>query len=164
LEKGAVPLKLKVRNAKLSDYAAILGMTEQIHSIHSSHRPDIFKDSDCLFSADEFAKDVGDRNKIILIAEADGITAAFCTVILRTIPAKPGFVPHKTAHVERFCVQEGYRHRGIGSFLFQEAMLRAKEQKARCIELMVWPFNESAVRFYEKEGMSVRSTILEKKL
>ena len=49
------------------------------------------------------------------------------------------------------------------------ALLYASEAEAkRCgaesLELMVWSFNKSAMRFYESVGMTVRSLVMKKKL
>lgn len=40
----------------------------------------------------------------------------------------------------------------------------AKRRGAESLELMVWSFNKSAMRFYESAGMTVRSLVMEKKL
>ena len=40
----------------------------------------------------------------------------------------------------------------------------AKRRGAESLELMVWSFNKSAMRFYESAGVTVRSLVMEKKL
>ena len=50
---------------------------------------------------------------------------------------------------------------------FESILLRlkqlARELKADSLELMVWSFNESAMRMYQKAGFTPRSLILEYK-
>lgn len=48
--------------------------------------------------------------------------------------------------------------------LLYESEAEAKRRGAESLELMVWSFNKSAMRFYESAGMTVRSLVMEKKL
>lgn len=51
-----------------------------------------------------------------------------------------------------FGVGEGHRRQGIGRALFAAIRDAARERGLTRIELDVWAFNESAVRFYESIG------------
>ena len=53
---------------------------------------------------------------------------------------------------------------GIGTALLYASEAEAKRRDAESLELMVWSFNKSAMRFYESAGMTVRSLVMEKKL
>lgn len=53
---------------------------------------------------------------------------------------------------------------GIGTVLLYASEAEAKRRGAESLELMVWSFNKSAMRFYESAGMTVRSLVMEKKL
>ena len=53
---------------------------------------------------------------------------------------------------------------GIGTALLYASEAEAKRRGAESLELMVWSFNKSAMRFYESAGMTVRSFVMEKKL
>ena len=53
---------------------------------------------------------------------------------------------------------------GIGTALLYASEAEAKRRGAESLELMVWSFNKSAMRFYESAGMTVRSLVMEKKL
>ena len=48
--------------------------------------------------------------------------------------------------------------------MYEEALCRAKRFGAEHLELMVWAFNESARKFYEKCGMTLRSFVMDMKL
>jgi RimJ/RimL family protein N-acetyltransferase len=49
-------------------------------------------------------------------------------------------------------VVDGWRGRGVGSLLMDEAVAWAREQGAHKIQLEVWPHNIGAQRLYEKFG------------
>jgi RimJ/RimL family protein N-acetyltransferase len=49
-------------------------------------------------------------------------------------------------------VVDGWRGRGVGSLLMDEAVAWARDQGAHKVELEVWPHNLGAQRLYEKYG------------
>ena len=70
----------------------------------------------------------------------------------------------KTAYVDELVVDERCRRRGIGKALFQEAERRARKLGAQRIDLMVWSFNENAIKAYDTYGMTPQRHIYEKHL
>jgi putative acetyltransferase len=49
-------------------------------------------------------------------------------------------------------VDAGYRRRGIGRALLEEAVQWARESGVQKLELHVFPWNEPAIRLYEQFG------------
>lgn len=68
------------------------------------------------------------------------------------------------AVMEELAVLPQARGMGIGTALLYAGEAEAKRRGAESLELMVWSFNKSAMRFYESAGMTVRSLVMEKKL
>jgi len=62
----------------------------------------------------------------------------------------------KNIEIDDLCVNEKYREKGIGKKLFEEIVIFGKENGVKCIELMVWEFNQDAIKFYESMGMKIR--------
>ena len=56
------------------------------------------------------------------------------------------------------------RRYGAGTMLYQAMKQTAQEMGLARVEMMVWAFNEQAMRFYKKLGLEARSTTLEEKL
>jgi diamine N-acetyltransferase len=135
-----------------------------VHRLHSSNRPDIYRDAGFSLTAEDFQKTITAENKIAILAETNGAVAAFCIVTIRPPTENPKMVPRKVAFMEDLCVRADCRKQGIGKLVFREAAARAKKLGAQSLELMAWSFNKPAIRFYEEAGMSPRSVIMETKL
>jgi ribosomal protein S18 acetylase RimI-like enzyme len=157
-------MAIKIREIILSDYEAVWKMEGQVHRLHSENRPDIFQKMDSPLTEQAFRKTLEDKNQIALLAEENGTAAAYCIVTLRPPSKNPMLIPRTAAWMEELCVCEEYRRRGIGNLLFREACRRAKMLHAESMELMVWSFNKPAERFYEQEGMALKSETMEIKL
>ena len=69
--------------------------------------------------------------------------------------------PSTIAYIDDFCISSSYQHQGYGAQLFDYLKEYAKEQGATSLQLTVWEFNEPAIAFYEKMGMSTRNRRLE---
>lgn len=67
-----------------------------------------------------------------------------------------------TAYMEDLCVDEHYRHLGVGHQLFEQAEKLAKEKGASRLDLMVWDFNHSTIDFY-RQGYDPTAIYLRKK-
>jgi ribosomal protein S18 acetylase RimI-like enzyme len=70
----------------------------------------------------------------------------------------------KIIEIDDICIDQRCKKRGIGKLFFEEAKRLAKEINAKFIELMVWEFNQDAIRFYEKMGMETRMKRMEYKI
>ena len=98
-----------------------------------------------------------------LAAEEAGEMIGMCLMEFR-IP-KAAHVHHRPfGWIGDLCVRSDHRGRGIGRELYRAMKEKAREMGLVRIELMVWAFNESAKRFYERLGMTVRSDTMEERL
>lgn len=70
-------------------------------------------------------------------------------------------VPQKTLFVDDLCVDEAARGQKIGEKLYRFALKYAKEIGCYNLTLNVWSANKSAVRFYERQGMTPQETRIE---
>ena len=82
----------------------------------------------------------------VFVAEDDG------AVVARLSVARD---PHQSSrHVAHLglMVAAGYRRRGIGRALLEQAVAWARDAGVRKLELHVFPWNEPAIRLYEQFG------------
>ena len=70
----------------------------------------------------------------------------------------------KVLFIDALVVDLKFRNYGIGKTLMKEIEKIAKENNCVSVELNVWAFNESAIKFYEKIGMKPKTMILEKNI
>ena len=81
--------------------------------------------------------------------------------IIYKIENADSLVKIKTMYVDDFCVDENYKHQGIGTKLFDFLKDEAKKQNCYNITLNVYNFNKSAKAFYEKQQLKELKTYME---
>lgn len=141
----------EIRTLGRDDYAQAAEIFAFVHALHQANRPDIYRKTNVPLGEDEFFKMCDDPHEIMLCAVRDGKILGLARTVMRgnagdavTLPQAQGM--------------------GIGTALLYASEAEAKRRGAESLELMVWSFNKSAMRFYESAGMTVRSFVMEKKL
>lgn len=152
---------MTIRNMTLADYDAVDNLMQLVHKIHTDARPDLFLPLKHPYSFEEYQKMIASEEIICILAEEDGKTAGICFVSLRQ---KTCMVERCTAYLEDLCVAASFQHQGVGKALYQEAERLARKKGAIRMDLMVWSFNQSAIRFYESLGLRPQRYIFEKNL
>ncbi len=156
---------MKIRPMKAADYAEVDRLMQQVHQLHLQARPDLFIPLEHPYSREKFLQMISSPDWICLAAEQneplDGQLDGICFVSMRNHTC---MVDTRSAYLEDLCVDSRCRHQGIGQALYRHAEQAAREKGAIRFDLMVWPFNEGAIRFYESLGFSTQRLMLEKKL
>lgn len=152
---------MTIRTLQAPDYAQVDFLMQQLHRIHVEGRPDLFQELEHPYSQEEYEEMLENPRFISIGAEESGRLCGICFVSLRERAAMSDI---RTAYMEDLIVAENCRRRGVARALFTEAELRAQEQGAKRLELMVWAFNQGALNLYMGLGMRERSFILEKDL
>lgn len=73
------------------------------------------------------------------------------------------WINRKILHIENICIDKKHQKKEIGKKLYNQIIQLAKEKNIKNIELMVWEFNENAIKFYKNLGMSIKNLKFEKK-
>ena len=146
------------------DHAQAAEIFAFVHALHQANRPDIYRKTNVPLGEDEFFKMCDDPHEIMLLCGARRQNLGVC--------------PHGDAGKCRGCgyfaacaggyggagrVAAGWGM-GIGTALLYASEAEAKRRGAESLELMVWSFNKSEMRFYESAGMTVRSLVMEKEI
>lgn len=152
---------MQIRDMKLEDYNEVDRLMAQVHKLHVEGRPDLYIDVEHIYSMEMFQEMVENEDMISFVAEEDNTIVGICFVSMRE---KTCMIKRRTAYMDDLCVDEAFRGKGIGRILFAHAKKRAKEMGAERMDLMVWNFNESALKFYEEMGMKPQRYIMEKHL
>jgi RimJ/RimL family protein N-acetyltransferase len=88
------------------------------------------------------AADVDAEDAVVLVAEAGGVPVGQLGLHL---------APYGVADLGML-VAAGWRGRGVGTALLDEAVRQAREAGAHKIALQVWPHNTAAIALYERFG------------
>ncbi len=151
-----------IRAARKEDFPAVKELMNGLHGAHAEARPDVYK-KDLVFQMENYEQMLGDSAARIFVYEAERVFGLMMLKIKETQESEAQ-VGRRFCHIEAIVVDPGLRKAGVGRKLLEYANEMSRELGLDAIELMVWDFNEDARRFYEKDGMTTKYTVLEKKL
>ena len=150
---------MDIRRAKKEDIGRLLDLLSQVLEIHAELRPDLFVSGTTKYNEEQLGAMIDDGMKPVFVACEDGYVVGYAMCQFR-IPSS-NMYPVKILHLDDLCVDERYRHHGIGQALYRKVVETAKESGCYEMTLNAWPGNEAAMRFYEKMGLKTRSVIME---
>lgn len=149
-----------IRKANVHDLDGINHLLYQVNNVHADGRPDLFQHGSKKYNDDELLKIIEDPSRPIFVYENDQnqiLGYTFCVV-------QHNYENKKTLYIDDLCVDEKCRGQHIGQQLYQNVVKYAKENDFYHITLNVWCLNESAMKFYEKCGLTPLKIMMEQKL
>ncbi|MGF2615844.1 GNAT family N-acetyltransferase [Rossellomorea aquimaris] len=153
-----------IREAGLKDYSSLKPLHKEVHDIHAEARPDKYKRTEETLDKTYYDELISSSDSKVYIVEDQGEIAGF-TILKKTWPPKWDIkVQAPVVFMHDLGVKDSYRRRGIARLLFEKAVEFTKECGAVSLELGVWEFNQSAIDFYEKMGMTTQARKMEIKI
>ena len=143
------------------DRAAVNDLARQVHELHVSWRPDIFRMPDELYPEARFLDCI--RQRQLYVAKLNGIVVGFVLLKIREYD-HPGQVRRTVMVIDEICVEKSLRGHGIGTRLMEEVHALARAFGCTALQLGVYPQNDDAVGFYQKCGFTIRSIDMQKKI
>lgn len=141
-----------VRFARKEDYEAINALRAPVCALHSNGYPALFKPVFAKDHQERVLKMMEDPEQDVLVAEKNGQLLGFAMVeYIKREETNSMYAVHE-AHIVEIGVDETSQGKGIGTALIQAVKDAAKVRGCRSVQLDVWEFNKSALRFYEKLG------------
>ena len=140
--------------ATKNDRSAVNEIARQIHGLHVQWRPDIFCMAEELYPEDRFDECVAKRQ--LYVAKIEGNVVGYALLIIRNSDYN-GMVPRRNMVIEEFGVHEAATGHGIGTEMMADVRALAKAFRCTHMKLNVYPQNDDAIRFYEKNGFMIRS-------
>lgn len=152
---------MQIRRATLTDIDGINKLLYEVHKVHSDKRPDLFKVGSKKYTNEELAKIIVDDNRPIFVyVDNDYILGyAFCVFIKNNSNSLTDIL---TLYIDDLCVDENARGKKVGTSLYNYVLQFAKDAGCYNVTLNVWACNNSALKFYEKCGLSVQKIGMEK--
>ena len=152
---------MQIRRATLTDIDGINQLLYEVHKVHSDKRPDLFKVGSKKYTNEELAKIIVDDNRPIFVyVDNDDILGyAFCVFIKNNSNSLTDIL---TLYIDDLCVDENARGKKVGTSLYNYVLQFAKDAGCYNVTLNVWACNNSALKFYEKCGLSVQKIGMEK--
>lgn len=153
-----------IRLAKEQDIPGIEKLLLQVGEVHHGIRPDIFREGCLKYDENDLAELLKDENRPVFVDMDGESVAGYCFCVLGEYPQTGVAVRRKELYIDDLCVDEGHRGQGIATKLYRHTLDYAKEMGCQFVTLNVWQGNDSAMKFYEKMGLTPRSITLETKL
>lgn len=151
---------MKVRRAQIRDMEKIKDLLSQVLTVHHNGRPDLFKENCRKYTDRELEELIKDDTRPIFVADEDGVLGyAFC--VINETKNNNILTDMKTLYIDDLCVDEKIRGKHVGSALYNHVKEFAREIGCYNVTLNVWACNESAAKFYEKQGLVPQKTTLE---
>lgn len=152
---------ISIRRAKDTDIEDIDRLLYEVHKVHSDARPDLFIPGAKKYSDEELKEIIADDGRPVFVAEKDGsvLGYAFC---IHKQSGGASMTDIKTLYIDDLCVDETSRGMHVGSALYEYVLDYARRQGCYNVTLNVWAGNDGAMAFYEKIGLKVQKTGMEK--
>lgn len=153
---------MNIRRAQIKDIPAIIKLLSEVLELHAAIRPDIFKPGTTKYTNDELAKLIKDDQKPIYVAVNDeDEVLGYVFTQLQEQPFSTNMVQFKSLFIDDLCVDSATRSQGVGRALLDFVKEEGKRLGCYEITLNVWAGNDSAIRFYEKNGLKTKETTME---
>lgn len=153
-----------LRPATLDDLSRVSELAEHLAALHHKAWPSIFAPASGSRRDDaHWQESITGKGRVTLVAELDGCITGFIALTVDT-ETHSLLQPVRFARVNSICVAPWAQGKGVGRALMQEAEAWAMDQNASEVRLVVWAFNQAALRMYEELGYTLYAHTLGKAL
>ena len=153
-----------IRRAEISDIPHILRLLQQVCNVHQAIRPEIFKRDGVKYTESDLCELLQDETRPVWCALDEERFLGYCFCQWQEYHDSSVSTDRRELYIDDLCVDEAARGRGVATALFRHVTEAARACGTDFITLNVWRGNDSALRFYEKMGMTPRKTTLELRL
>jgi ribosomal protein S18 acetylase RimI-like enzyme len=143
----------QIREAHLRDVPALGALLVEVHDLHVAALPHIFAPIEADAQTDTFLRDqLALPDSQGFVWEEAGTLAGYCWIQRYEAPSLHRNVPRNYAEIHTLVVAASHRQRGIGRALVERAHEWAAAQGVDEVRIVVYEFNQEALRFYERLG------------
>lgn len=157
-------ISMEIRRALPSDLEDINKLLYQVHKVHSTGRPDIFRPDNKKYTDEELMEIIADEKRPIFVGILNGHVAGYAFCVFVEHRGERSLSDIRTLYIDDLCVDEALREKHIGKTLYEYVVNYAREEGFYNLTLNVWACNPSAIKFYESCGLSVQKIGMEKLL
>ena len=152
---------MEIRFAKGQDVPGIIKLLRQAGKVCHEGRPDLFRNHGQKYGPSQVMDLLGKIDTPIFVAvEGDKVLGyGFC--MMKEYRNDPVIADHTTLYIDDLCVDETCRGQHIGTAIYEEICRYAKMRRCYNVTLNVWSCNESAMKFYEAQGLKPQKVGME---
>ncbi|MFO1161210.1 MAG: GNAT family N-acetyltransferase [Reyranellaceae bacterium] len=147
--------KVRVREASLDDYEALITLFDELDEFHRQARPDFFRPFDGpARTREQIEQWLIAPNSTVLVAQTGQAVVGLAVLLTRPASGFSGALPRRMVEVDNLVVRADQRGRRIGHQLLDAARDWCRGRHATHLEVAVHAFNRDARRFYEDFGFA----------
>ena len=143
-----------IQLATKADRSAVNEIARQVHALHVEWRPDLYCMVDELYPQERFDDCIAKRQ--LYVAKIEGNVVGYALLITRD-SNHHGRVPRRVMEIQEFAVHEASTGHGIGTEMMADIRALARAFRCNNLKLGVYPQNDGAIRFYERNGFMIRA-------
>lgn len=150
-----------IRRAEEKDTEKIKDLLNQVLTVHSNGRPDLFEANSRKYTDPELLDILNNDNTPVFVAE-DGAVLGYAFCVLIQHKNHNILTDIKTLYIDDLCVDQNCRRGGVGRAIYEYVIEYARSIGCYNVTLNVWACNESAMKFYQKCGLKPQKIGMEK--
>ena len=151
-----------IRTAKIEDAAAIEALYTELEKDAVMYQSEHFVLSPAGARSRQLEEILKNENQVMLVAvDESDIVIGFAHVVFMGVKAFSCLKPQTNIYLQDLVVSGDYRNRGIGTLLLNEAKKYGTEKGADFFRTQVFPMNKAGLRFYERNGFSIKMITIE---
>ncbi len=154
--------EIVIRRAEEKDMPVLDKLLLQVHEVHHTVRPDLFRDGTKKYTDEELRGILANDLTPVFVAESDGCVLGYAFCIHQQHVNDNNLTDIRTLYIDDLCVDENARGQHIGHQLYDYVVDFARKQGYYNVTLNVWADNVNARKFYERLDLRVQKIGMEK--
>ena len=151
-----------IRKAKIEDAVAIEALYTELEKDAVMYQCEHFVLSPSGARSRQLGEILKSENQVMLVAvDESDVVIGFAHVVFMGVKAFSCLKPQTNIYLQDLVVSGDYRSRGIGTLLLNEAKKYGTEKGADFFRTQVFPMNKAGLRFYERNGFSIKMITIE---
>ena len=150
-------MSVEIREASALDSDALAVLCAQVHAMHVTWRPEVFRAASVEEMESLFRQWLGQESFRAYLARQDNRPVGYIAVRLVDRPGNVLMSRRRYLDVEQIGIVPDERGRGVGRALLEKVKEFARQQGLQRIELNVWAENAEAQRAFAAWGFRTQS-------
>lgn len=147
-------MPLEIRTATLDDAATISALNADVQRIHADAHPWRFKPpGPDTFTASDAADLLSKPGYVGFLAFDDGEPIGYLVAEVVRRPESPRHLAQELIYIHQISVRPTARRNGAGTLLLNAAEAHGLSLGISLVALDTWSFNETALRFFRRNGL-----------
>ena len=151
-----------IRKAKIEDAAAIEALYTELEKDAVTYQSEHFVLSPAGARSRQLEEIMKSDSQVMLVAvDESDVVIGFAHVVFMGVKAFSCLKPQTNIYLQDLVVSGDYRNHGIGTLLLNESKKYGIEKGADFFRTQVFPMNKAGLRFYERNGFSIKMITIE---